>query len=109
MNHDSRDQARDLEQLMACYDDEGNTLVYRLAFLTALLTQEAALLYQVTKKKKGKTLTLLDVLCKKGFDLGDDFPIEWYDGLNYDGKGLISLVDTIEMYRLEDLRGFFER
>jgi hypothetical protein len=46
------DQATNLEQLSACYDEEGNTLVYRLAYLTALLTQEADLLSRLLHLKK---------------------------------------------------------
>jgi len=52
MNPKSLDQATNLEQLSACYDEEGNTLVYRLAYLTALLTQEADLLQSVAPPQK---------------------------------------------------------
>lgn len=106
---ESLNQASDLEQLMACYDAEDNILVYRLSYLTALLTQEAAILRLASEKQNDKNLNFLEVLYRKGFDFGDDFPIEWYDGFNSDGKGLISLVDTIEMYGLEDLRSIFQK
>jgi|GEM_PF-3387914 len=103
------ESATKLEELKDYYDDEENQLVYRLSYLAALLAHGIAVILQVPVKREGKAYTFEEVILRDEFELDQDFSIEWYDGLNYDGKGLISLSETIEMYRLEELALIFKK
>jgi hypothetical protein len=101
-------QASNLEELMDCYYEDGNKEVYRLSYLAAMLAHEVATLIKTPVERDGEKYTLINARLNKGFDLGNDFDIEWYNGLNAQGYGVISLVDTVEMYRLEELKSLFE-
>lgn len=103
------EKATNLEELKACFDEKNNNEVYRLAFMAALLAHEVAYLIKVPEEREGEKRVFVDLLLKKDIDLGEDFDIEWYDGLNSDGYGVISLVDTIDTYGLEELTPIFKK
>lgn len=101
------EKASNLSELQACFDEEGNTAVEKLAFFAALLAHDIAVIKEIPKEFEGKPYTLTDVHFRG--DIAYDFDGTDYDGLNYDGKGLISLMDTIECYQLNSLRDLFKK
>lgn len=107
MDEENFEKASTLAELQACFDAEGNTDAERLAYLGALMAHGLAKLIHVPQERDGEKVTFVDLV----FDQEVDFVLDIteYDGLNYDGKGMISMVDTVECYRLEELGELFRK
>ena len=97
--------ATSAEALKACFDEEDYDMVSRLSYFATLLAHRVAKLERIPEEKDGEKGVFVFV----GFDQEVDFEwdITWYDGLNSDGKGIISLVDTVDTFGLLDLAGLF--
>ncbi len=104
--HPEKVEAADsFEVLKACFDEEDYDMVSRLSYFATLLAHRVAKLERIPEEKDGEKGVFVFV----GFDQEVDFEwdITWYDGLNSDGKGIISLVDTVDTFGLLDLAGLF--
>jgi hypothetical protein len=101
------ESASTLAELQECFDDEGNTEAERVAYLGALMAHGLAKIVKVPEERYEEKVTFVDVV----FDQEVDFELDItnYDGLNYEGKGVIAMVETFELYRLEELCELFRK
>jgi hypothetical protein len=97
--------ASTVSELEACFEESERQTVSRLSYLAALLAHGVVRFIEFPIDQMGEQRTFVDVQYDGNVEF--DFDITWYDGLNYDGYGLISLVATVEMYRLEELSQVF--
>jgi hypothetical protein len=99
------ESASTLAELRACFDKEGNTEAERVAYLGALIAHGLAKIEKIPEERDGEKGTFVDLF----FDQDVDFLLDItdYDGLNYEGKGVIAMVETVELYRLEELGELF--
>lgn len=102
-------QASDLEQIMALFDEKENKMVYPLAYLAAMLAHEVAYVKAIPVENYGKYYFNMDVRIKEDFELGNDFDMNWYKGLNGFHKGAIALFDNLSHYELEELEDLFKK
>ena len=102
--------ASNLEELKAIVDDMENEDVYPLAYMAGMLAHGVAYVFSVPfETEDGGKKEFVDVHFKEGYELGNNFDIEWYNGLNSDGKGMISLYETVSLYDLETLAPLFKK
>ncbi len=93
--------ATSAESLKACYDQDDYDMVTRLSYFAALLAHGVAKLVKVPAAEGDKSFF---VFVNFNDEVDFEFDIEWYDGLNSDGKGMISLEDTVDTFGLLELK-----
>lgn len=108
-SHDKIDQAVSLDEIMALFDELENKDVYPLAYLTAMLAHGVAQVAATPISNYGKDYYTMDVHFEEEYELGNNFDIEWYSGLNTHGKGVISLFETIDLYDLQEIEELFKK
>jgi hypothetical protein len=94
--------ATNSEVLKACFDEEDYDMVSRLSYFATMLAHRVAKLERIPEEKDGEKGVFVFVVFDQEVDF--EFDIEWYEGLNSDGKGMISLVDTVDTFGLLDLK-----
>lgn len=107
LNQELVETASTVSELEACFEESERQNVTRLSYLAALLAHGVVRFIEFPIEQMGEQLTFVDVQYDGNVEF--DFDITWYDGLNYDGYGLISLVATVEMYQLEELGQIFQK
>lgn len=107
IDSDLVESATTVSALADCFEEPERQTVTRLAYLAALLAHGVVRVIEFPIEQLGEQRTFVDVQPDENIDF--DFDITWYDGLNYDGYGAISLVDTIEMYRLKEVNEVFQK
>jgi hypothetical protein len=102
--------ANSLDELKAIVDEMENEDVYPLAYMVGMLAHGVAYVFSVPfETEDGEKKEFVDIHFKEGYELGNDFDIEWFNGLNSDGKGMISLYETVAFYDLETLVPIFKK
>lgn len=102
--------SQSLDELKAIVDEMENEDVYPLAYMAGMLAHGVAYVFSVPfETEDGEKKEFVDIHFKEGFELGNNFDIEWYNGLNSDGKGMISLYETVALYDLETLVPIFKK
>lgn len=102
--------SQSLDELKAIVDEMENEDVYPLAYMAGMLAHGVAYVFSVPIEiGDGKKQEIVDIHFKEGYELGNNFDIEWYDGLNSHGKGVISLYETVDIYGLEGLVPIFKK
>lgn len=95
------------EELLSLFDEDEIRIVFHLSYLAALLAHELIVYLTFPSYHMRKERTFKSVM--RDNDYSFEFDPEWYDGLNNEHEGVVSLTSTIETYDLLDLKDVFSK
>lgn len=94
-------------QLKMCYFNEEYMKVVHLSYLAALLAHKIMVTISIPIIHMRKEKIFIETSYDMDYDF--EFDLEWYNGLNHEHKGMISLASTIETYELLEIRNLFKK
>jgi len=93
------------EELLSLFDEGEIRTVNHLSYLAALLAHQMIVYLTFPNYHMRKERTFKSVM--QDNDYSFEFDPEWYDGLNNEHEGVVSLTATIETYDLMELGPLF--
>lgn len=94
-------------ELLSLFDKGELRKVGHLCYLAALLAHNVIIYTAIPKYHMRKERIFKSVVKNKDVDF--KFNPDWYDGLNNEHEGIISLTSTIETYDLLELDSLFKK
>jgi hypothetical protein len=101
------EETKDLEELLSLFDEDEIRKISRLSYLAALLAHEVVIYSTHIQYHMRKDRLFKSVYQDNYYSF--DFELDWYDGLNNEHEGVISIAATIETYDLLDLKPIFSK